>query len=105
MNTYAYAGLTAALMAASAGVGAGSVVYLRPLQSPQQQQAEMAPPPAPVPVIRTRSWFRAHEPEREAKLAACRDNPGVALMGDPECANADAAGTDINYDRFLKAAN
>jgi hypothetical protein len=104
MNAYTNIGISAALLAIGAAGGYGSAVYMRPLQPPQQQ-ATAIPVPAPVPVIRTRSWFRARDAERDAKLAACRDNPGVALMGDPECANADAARTDLNYDRLLKASN
>ena len=103
MKTYAYAGLTAALMAASAGVGAGSVVYLRPLQPAQQQQAATPPPPAPVPAIRTVSWFEAHEAERAAKMAACADNPGVG-QHDPECLNAGRAAENIGHRNFQAAA-
>jgi hypothetical protein len=105
MRTYAYASLTAALMAASAGVGAGSVVYMRPLQPPQQQQQAISvpqpTPEAPAPSIRTLAWFKTHDAERIAKVAACADNPGVARLGDPECDNAFYARDEISIDAEL----
>jgi hypothetical protein len=114
MNTYAYAGLTAALMAASAGVGAGTVVYMRPLQ-PSQQQAVAAPQQqaavpvptqgGPAPAIHTLSWYMAHDAEREAKVQACTDNPGASRLGDPECDNAFYARDRLNYLAHLKEKN
>jgi hypothetical protein len=101
MNAYTNIGISAALVAMGAAGGYGSAVYLRPLQ-PLQQQAATAPPPAPVPAIRTVSWFAAHAAERGVKLTACDDNPGVGRL-DPECANAARARADAGYDRFLKA--
>lgn len=104
MNAYTNIGFTAALMALSAGAGYGSAVYLRPLQPPQRQAAA-APPPAPIPVpaIRTVSWFTAHAAERGAKVAACRDNPGVG-QNDPECRNAETAGMNVGFNSFHDAA-
>jgi hypothetical protein len=101
MNRYAYAGV-AALMALSGAAGFGSAVYLRPLQPPQQQAATV-PPPAPVPAIRTVSWFEGHEAERAAKMAACADNPGVG-QHDPECLNAGRAAENIGHRNFQAAA-
>ena len=102
MNIYAHAGLTVALMATSAGVGAGSVVYMRPLQPPQQQAVAVpqSPLPAPPPAIRATAWFEAHDAERKAKMAACHDNPGVSRLGDPECDNAFNARDNIGYRKF-----
>lgn len=101
MNAYTNIGISAALVAMGAAGGYGSAVYLHPLQPPQQ--AATAAPPAPVPAIRTVSWFASHAAERGVKLTACDDNPGVARL-DPECANAGRARADAGYDRFLKAA-
>jgi hypothetical protein len=36
------------------------------------------------------TWYRGHEPERAAKLALCKNNPGE-LDGSPNCQNAMAA--------------
>jgi hypothetical protein len=106
MNTYAYIGLSAALMTASAGIGAGSVVYMRPLQPPQQQAVAVPQslPLPPAPAIRTASWFEAHDTDRKAKMVACHDNPGVARLGDPECDNAFNARDNIAYRKFHEEA-
>ena len=91
----------AALMAASAGLGATGAVYLRPLQpAAPPVVTEITPPPPP---IRTVTWFKAHPDEITQKLAACNDNPGVA-MHDPECFNASDANNKLAYERRTAAA-
>jgi hypothetical protein len=61
-------------------------------------------PPARVmprpPETRTVTWFKAHGPELQAKLAACKDNPGRASE-DAECDNAQHAQWDRSFDAFL----
>jgi hypothetical protein len=52
------------------------------------------------PDARTVTWFKAHVPELQAKLAACKDNPGGA-RNDAECDNAQHAQWDLSFDAFL----
>jgi hypothetical protein len=51
----------------------------------------------PPSSVRTVSWYMAHRPEMNAKVAACKDNPGGALS-DPECENAGQADLRIGLD-------
>ena len=90
----------AALMAASAGLGATGAVYLRPLQPTPPPVVATAPVPAPIRAV---TWFKAHPDEITQKLAACNDNPGVA-MHDPECFNASDANNKLAYERRTAAA-
>jgi hypothetical protein len=46
--------------------------------------------PAMAEEHHTVSWYRAHPAEMEAKLAACKDDPGYAAH-DPNCENAHEA--------------
>ena len=87
----------AALMAASAGLGATGAIYLRQLQPTPPPVVAVAPVPAP---IRTVTWFKQHETEMREKLGACNDNPGVA-MHDPECFNASDANDKIGLERMM----
>ncbi|MGD0108677.1 MAG: EexN family lipoprotein [Rhodopila sp.] len=102
MNVRNYAG-TAALMALSAGLGAGGAVYMRPLQPPQPSVA-IAPSMPTAHPIRTVTWFKEHEPEMAEKQAACDDNPG-GTAGDPECTNAEAASEQISMQRAIDDGN
>jgi hypothetical protein len=56
--------------------------------------------PARPPEVRTVTWFKAHVPELQVKLAACKDNTGEART-DPECDNAQHAQWDRSFDAFL----
>ena len=87
----------AALMAASAGLGATGAVYLRPLQPTPPPVVATAPVPAPIRAV---TWFKAHPDEITQKLAACNDNPGVG-MHDPECFNAQEASNKLSFDRQI----
>jgi hypothetical protein len=51
----------------------------------------------PPPSVRTVSWYMAHRPEMNAKVEACKDNPGGALS-DPDCENAGQADLRIGLD-------
>ena len=51
----------------------------------------------PPPSVRTVSWYMSHQPEMNAEVAACKDNPGGAL-NDLECENAGQANLRIGLD-------
>ncbi|MDR0564683.1 MAG: EexN family lipoprotein [Azoarcus sp.] len=40
--------------------------------------------------VRTVEWYRGHQPERQAMLEKCKNNPGE-LRDAPNCVNARAA--------------
>jgi hypothetical protein len=48
------------------------------------------------------AWWYAHNAERNAKLAACVNDPGGA-QHDPDCTNAEAALQRVQSDTFDKA--
>ncbi|HTW73182.1 MAG TPA: EexN family lipoprotein [Acetobacteraceae bacterium] len=63
----------------------------------------VTPPPRMMPrppEPHTVTWFKAHVPELQAKLAACKDNPGEGRT-DAECDNAQHAQWDRSFDAFL----
>lgn len=80
--------------------GAGGTWYLTKADSPALTQQDAA---AVSHAVRTVSWFKAHQPEMNQKLAACNDNPGGA-MTDPECQNALDAKSRIDTDGSLAGA-
>jgi hypothetical protein len=94
------------LVATAIGVcsvaGLAMIVYLvvpnrPPVASRVTPPARMVPRP---PDVRTVTWFKAHVPELQAKLSACKDNPGEART-DAECDNAQHAQWDRSFDAFL----
>jgi hypothetical protein len=88
------------LMALSAGAGATSAVYLRPLQPPSQTATAL---PAQPRAVRTVSWFKAHQEEMLRQNSACADNPGMGA-NDPECVNASDAAASASFDRQIEQA-
>ena len=93
--------IAAAIGFGSAGGLAVIVHLLAPNRSPMANW--VTPPPrvtlrAPEP--RTVTWFKAHVPELQAKLAECKDNPGRARNA-AECDNAQHAQWDRSFDAFL----
>jgi hypothetical protein len=94
--------LVAAAIGLCAAAGLFAIVYLvvpnrPPVASWVSPPARMVPRP---PEVRTVTWFKAHVPELQAKLAACKDNPGEART-DAECDNAQHAQWDRSFDAFL----
>jgi len=94
--------LVATVIGVSSAVGLAVIVYLvvpnrPPVASWVTPPARMVPRP---PDARTVTWFKAHVPELQAKLAACKDNPGRA-RNDAECDNAQHAQWDLSFDAFL----
>jgi len=94
--------LVATVIGVSSAVGLAVIVYLvvpnrPPVASWVTPPARMVPRP---PDARTVTWFKAHVPELQAKLAACKDNPGEART-DAECDNAQHAQWDRSFDAFL----
>jgi hypothetical protein len=77
--------------------GAGGTWYLTKVDSPALTQEDAAAVPH---LVRTVSWFKAHQPEMNQKLAACNDNPGGA-MTDPECQNASDAADRNSLDKMI----
>jgi hypothetical protein len=92
-----------AMMVGCGALGAVGTVYLRPVPNIQDAPVQ-AFVPAPIPYVpapvRDVAWFKANQPEMQAKLAGCNNNPGLA-MSDPECMNADKASSDISIDKLL----
>jgi hypothetical protein len=84
---------------ACVAAGAGGTWYLTKAPSPALTQQDAAAVPHSV---RTVSWFNAHQPEMNQKLATCNDNPGGA-MTDPECQNALDAKSRIDTDSLATA--
>jgi hypothetical protein len=94
--------LVTTVIGVSSAVGLAVIVYLvvpdrPPVASWVTPPARMVPRP---PDARTVTWFKAHVPELQAKLAACKDNPGEART-DAECDNAQHAQWDRSFDAFL----
>jgi len=94
--------LVAAAIGFCSAAGLAAIVHLvvlnrAPIASPVAPPARMMPRP---PDARTVTWFKAHVPELQAKLAACKDNPGRA-RNDAECDNAQHAQWDLSFDAFL----
>ena len=94
--------LVTTVIGVSSAVGLAVIVYLvvpdrPPVESWVTPPARMVPRP---PDVRTVTWFMAHVPELQAKLAACKDNPGEART-DAECDNAQHAQWDRSFDAFL----
>ena len=94
--------LVAAAIGFCSAVGLAVTVYLvvpgrPPMANGVTPPARMMPRP---PVARTVTWFKAHIPELQAKLAACKDNPGAAST-DAECDNAQHAQWGRSFDPFL----
>lgn len=82
---------------------------LAPTAAPQIPFPVVAPRPVqpvmpayqPAP-IRTVSYFMAHPGDRKAKLAACRENPGLS-QGDPECPNAARAKQHVDFSAVINS--
>jgi hypothetical protein len=94
--------LVATVIGVCSAAGLAVIVYLvvpnrPPVASWVAPPARLVPRP---PDVRTVTWFKAHVPELQAKLAACKDNPGEALT-DAECDNAQHAQWDRSFDAFL----
>jgi hypothetical protein len=94
--------LVAAAIGFCSAAGLAVTVYLvlpnrSPVANGVTPPARMMPHP---PAARTVTWFKAHVPELQAKLAACKNNPGEART-DAECNNAQHAQWDRSFDAFL----
>ena len=94
--------VVAAAIGFCSAVGLAVTVYLvvpdrPPMANGVTPPARMMPRPS---VARTVTWFKAHIPELQAKLAACKDNPGAAST-DAECDNAQHAQWGRSFDPFL----
>ena len=94
--------LVAAAIGVCSAAGLATVVCLvfpsrPPVTKWVTPPARMVPRP---PDVRTVTWFKAHVPELQVKLAACKDNPGQART-DAECDNAQHAQWDRSFDAFL----